>query len=679
MKKLSKIVSIILSLALCLGMASPAFTASFSELQGAIDSGESVEREDYAEGATGSDRYKIEASKDEETGAVNIKLWEKVERTEEEKGISNSGSEKDVTIDLNGSDIDGKGQSGSVISVSNGSELTIKDSTAAVDEEGSYTFGKITGGNGTSGGGVRVEKDSTLTLESGAISGNTVQSGGAVYGGGVSVTGGSSFAMNGGVIENNSANPGGNSSGGGVYVKNGSFTMTGNAQILDNTASNGGGIFLDNGSSFSMENSTVSGNHAVKGSGGGISVNSKGSEISISGSTISNNTAGHPESWGGFGGGISGNGSLTITDSKISGNTANSGGGIQNNESVTLKDTEVSGNIAQNVGGGVYNGGHFTVESGTVTGNTAGNFGGGIFNSNHLDVNGGSIANNQAGSGSGIYNQRGEWSPGELAISPDAEIADCVADDAKVFSHLGHVYKETVVRPDCVNEGSNTYTCTKCGYEYIENIAPLGHVPGEAVHENEVAAQAGVDGSYDLVVRCTVCGEILSSEHVTIPALPPEEPEIPENPEAPAIPDDGADDDDGYTPSTTVIEDQEVPLAGLLPVAQLLEELRQYAEVPEAELPEDFKWLDHEFAQAIYWGLQEELVSDTEETPFNPEEIVTVALLREVLVNFVERCMGLDDFAVTLEGEDDEMVMDLGARLDALYAGLETALADKAA
>ena len=344
-----------------------------------------------------------------------------------------------------------------------------------------------------------------------------------------------------------------------------------------------------------------------------------------------------------------------------------------------MKDTEVSGNTAQNVGGGVYNGGHFTVESGTVTGNTAGNFGGGIFNSNHLDVNGGSIANNQAGSGSGIYNQRGEWSPGELAISPDAEIADCVADDAKVFSHLGHVYKETVVRPDCVNEGSNTYTCTKCGYEYIENIAPLGHVPGEAVHENEVAAQAGVDGSYDLVVRCTVCGEILSSEHVTIPALPPEEPEIPENPEAPAIPDDGADDDDGYTPATTVIEDQEVPLAGLLPVAQLLEELRQYAEVPEAELPEDFKWLDHEFAQAIYWGLQEELVSDTVEAPFNPEEVVTVALLREVLVNFAERCMGLDDFAVTLEGEDGEMVMDTGARLTAFYGRLEAALLNEAA
>ena len=91
------------------------------------------------------------------------------------------------------------------------------------------------------------------------------------------------------------------------------------------------------------------------------------------------------------------------------------------------------------------------------------------------------------------------------------------------------------------------------------------------------------------------------------------------------------------------------------------------------------KWLDHEFAQAIYWGLQEELVSDTVEAPFNPEEVVTVALLREVLVNFAERCMGLDDFAVTLEGEDGEMVMDTGARLTAFYGRLEAALLDEAA
>ena len=45
-----------------------------------------------------------------------------------------------------------------------------------------------------------------------------------------------------------------------------------------------------------------------------------------------------------------------------------------------------------------------------------------------------------------------------------------------------------------------------------------------------------------------------------------------------------------------------VPLAGLLPLHQLLEELRLHEEIPEAELPEDFKWLDHEHAQAICWA-----------------------------------------------------------------------------
>ena len=39
----------------------------------------------------------------------------------------------------------------------------------------------------------------------------------------------------------------------------------------------------------------------------------------------------------------------------------------------------------------------------------------------------------------------------------------------------------------------------------------------------------------------------------------------------------------------------------------------------------------------------------------------------------------LDDFAVTLEGEDGEMVMDTGARLTAFYGRLEAALLNEAA
>ena len=140
------------------------------------------------------------------------------------------------------------------------------------------------------------------------------------------------------------------------------------------------------------------------------------------------------------------------------------------------------------------------------------------------------------------------------------------------------------------------------------------------------------------------------------------------------LPDPFPVDDSIAGTAGTTIADQEVPLAGLMPVAQLLDELRQYAEIEDAELPEDFKWLDHEYAQAIYWGLQEGLVADTEEESFDPDEVVTVALLRDVLTNFAELYKGLEDFVFTLEGEDDELVMDLGERLAVFYGELEAYL-----
>lgn len=135
---------------------------------------------------------------------------------------------------------------------------------------------------------------------------------------------------------------------------------------------------------------------------------------------------------------------------------------------------------------------------------------------------------------------------------------------------------------------------------------------------------------------------------------------------APVIPDDDTGTD--TTPDAATIADQEVSLAGLMPVTQLLEELR-----PHEEIPEDFKRLDHKYAQAIYWGLQEGLVTDTVEKPLDPDEVLTVGLLREVLANFVKLCKGCG-FAITLAGEDDEVVMDLGQRLTAFYGELDAHL-----
>ena len=78
-----------------------------------------------------------------------------------------------------------------------------------------------------------------------------------------------------------------------------------------------------------------------------------------------------------------------------------------------------------------------------------------------------------------------------------------------------------------------------------------------------------------------------------------------------------------------------------------------------------------------FWGLAEALVIDTEDAPLDPDEIVTVALLREVLENFVEYKGA--DLTVAVDGEDDMLVMDLGERLTVFYGELEAALAAQAA
>jgi hypothetical protein len=120
--------------------------------------------------------------------------------------------------------------------------------------------------------------------------------------------------------------------------------------------SNGGGIY--NNGSLSLSNSTVTGNSAFI--GGGIFNTSIGT-LTMSGDTVNNNTATQ------FGGGVGNSGTLTITNSTIAANAANRGGGIANN--------------------GVLKMGNSTVASNTVTG--AGGDGGGIFTfgaSSQLDL-----------------------------------------------------------------------------------------------------------------------------------------------------------------------------------------------------------------------------------------------------------------------------------------------------
>jgi len=74
--------------------------------------------------------------------------------------------------------------------------------------------------------------------------------------------------------------------------------------------------------------------------------------------------------------------------------------------------------------------------------------------------------------------------------------------------------------PTCEEVGYEAYEkCSKCDYTTYKELAALGHSPLEAVEENKVLATCTKDGSYDMVVYCSVCNKELERKEYTIEAL----------------------------------------------------------------------------------------------------------------------------------------------------------------
>ncbi|WP_300620977.1 choice-of-anchor Q domain-containing protein [Dokdonella sp.] len=165
----------------------------------------------------------------------------------------------------------------------------------------------------------------------------------------------------------------------------------------DNSGGDGGGIAMD-AADLTMSSSRVSGNTANNGSG----IWSPGGAVTLTRCTIDANVGGE------YGGGVfSGSGNVTVTTSTIGGNGylhSTNGGGISAGGTLTVVDSTISGNAGKR-GAGIRSSGTLTLTRSVVGDNQAYYDAGGIqVLAGTATVTGSTISNNFARyNGAGLY------------------------------------------------------------------------------------------------------------------------------------------------------------------------------------------------------------------------------------------------------------------------------------
>lgn len=259
----------------------------------------------------------------------------------------------------------------------------------------------------STGGGAAANYNGNIVMNGGLITKNTAPGGGGIMvtiGGYSSLSNGVSLIVNGGEISDNTATT---AYGGAIFVwgssaDNSHFTIeigdktgtsTTSPLITNNkSATQAGGIMIYD-AEVQMYDGIISKNQAGN-LGGGVCVYYR-SSFTMSGGQIGGEKA-DGNIAGTSGGGIAtynGNNSLTISDSVISGNTANStasgGGGIYvgGGDQPTISNSIINNNTAIN-GGGIYVPATSKLslkDSSEIINNTATNEGGGIYTANYSD------------------------------------------------------------------------------------------------------------------------------------------------------------------------------------------------------------------------------------------------------------------------------------------------------
>ncbi|MBN1220131.1 MAG: DUF11 domain-containing protein [Anaerolineae bacterium] len=280
-------------------------------------------------------------------------------------------------------------------------------------------------GDHPAGGGVKIEAGAVVTLTNSTVFSNIATydadpdpasedyygHGGGVYNLGALTVINATFADN--VASSRTGYV--NGDGGAIYNR-GTLVVTDSA-FTGNAAESGGAIYNRSGATLTVESSTISGNSAPC---GGAGISSRGT-ATVSDSTIADNVAPKPPDWScesdAAGIGNSG-GTMTVSRSTISGNINEdgSGGGLSSYGSnpdqghLTVLDSTIYNNVANSHGGGIYNwwDSVLTVTNSSIYSNTANWYGGGILSggsqNTKLTLINSTLSCNMAQDGGGLCN-----------------------------------------------------------------------------------------------------------------------------------------------------------------------------------------------------------------------------------------------------------------------------------
>ena len=187
----------------------------------------------------------------------------------------------------------------------------------------------------------------------------------------------------------------------------GSFTLSdckGTGRITHADGLTGTGVYLDPDGTFTMYDGSISGNSAAE-KGGGVYMTR--STFRMLGGSVSGNTAK-------YGGGVYVySGVFTLSGGTVSGNSSDEdGAGVYTVGTFNMTGGSVSGNFTTDAavtgyatkrGGGVYAADVFNMSGGTISGNTAAEYGGGVYVilSAACTITGGTISGNTSGNSKG--------------------------------------------------------------------------------------------------------------------------------------------------------------------------------------------------------------------------------------------------------------------------------------